>query len=206
MENQVLFREGTQLYSYVNIEDELTYGKGWSKGIELFVRKNTGNTTGWISYTLSKTDQQFEELNFGKQFPFRYDRRHNVAITANHALSDRWSLSGNFVFTTGAAYTLPLGRVYSAQGGDLYAGLFYDYERLNNYRMRSYHRLDLSATYKLKPKRVARSELVIGAYNMYSRRNPYYVFLDLDLNTKEPLGKEVALLPIVPSISYNVWF
>ena len=115
-------------------------------------------------------------------------------------------MSGNFVFTTGAAFTLPLGRVYSAQGGDLYAGLFYDYEKLNNYRMRAYHRLDLSATYRFSAGRFKRSELVFGAYNIYSRQNPYYVFLDLDLNSGEPVGKEVALLPIVPSVTYNVWF
>ncbi len=206
MQNQVLFREGTQLYSYIDIDSELTYGKGSSRGAEFFLKKNEGRLTGWISYTLSKTDQRFPELNNGKTFPFRYDRRHNVAVTGNYDLSARWKLSGNFVFTTGAAYTLPLGRVYSAQGGDLYAGLFYDYERLNNYRMRPYHRMDISATFSLRPKHVRKSQLVFSAYNIYSRTNAYYVFLDLDLKTHEPIGNEVSLLPVVPSISYNVWF
>jgi len=206
MKNQVLFREGTQLYSYLDIDNELTYGKGWSRGAELFLKKNQGRLTGWISYTLSKTEQKFPELNAGRKFPFRFDRRHNLSVTSQYDLSGRWKLSGNFVFNTGAAYTLPLGRVYSAQGGDLYAGLFYDYESLNNYRMRPYHRMDVSATYSLRPKRVRKSELVFSTYNIYSRTNPYYVFLDLDLNTAEPIGKEVSLIPIVPSVTYNVWF
>ena len=206
MDHQVLFREGTQLYSYIDIDNELTYGKGWSRGLELLVRRNSGRLTGWVSYTLSRTEQEFPELNAGIRFPFRYDRRHNLAATTGYDLNDRWTLSANFVFQTGAAYTLPLGRVYSAQAGDLYAGLFYDYESLNNYRMRSYHRMDVAATYSLRPKRVRRSELVFSAYNIYSRLNPYYVFLDLDLNTGEPLGKEVSLLPIIPAVTWNLWF
>ncbi|NNF03974.1 MAG: TonB-dependent receptor, partial [Rhodothermales bacterium] len=154
----------------------------------------------------SWTNQRFRELNFGETFPFRYDRRHNLTFAGRHELGDRWTMSGTFTYLSGARYTLPTGRLYSAQGGDLYAGLFYDYERLNNYTLRPTHRLDLSATYRLRPRRVRRSELVFGLYNAYSRLNPYYVYLDLDLNTGEPIGKEVALLPVIPSISYNVWF
>ena len=206
MRNQVLFKQGTQLLEYANIDNELTFGKGWSYGAEVFLKKNFGRSSGWLSYTLSWTKQQFPELNFGRTFPFRYDRRHNLAVAAVYDLTTRWKVSADFVFTSGTAYTLPTGRLYAAQGGDLYAGLFYDYERLNNYRMRPYHRLDVAATYQLKSRRFKESELVLGLYNVYSRLNPYYVFLDVDLNTGQPIGKQVSLLPILPSVSFNFRF
>ena len=206
MRNQVLFKQGTQLLEYASIDNELTFGKGWSYGAEFFLKRNFGRYSGWASYTLSWTRQQFAELNFGRTFPFRYDRRHNLAVAAAYDLTRRWRLSADFVFRSGSAFTLPTGRLYATQGGDLYAGLFYDYERLNNFRLRPYHRLDVAATYRIPTRRFEEAALVLGVYNLYSRLNPYYVFLDVDLNTGRPLGKQVSLLPILPSISFNFRF
>lgn len=206
MQNQVLFKQGTQLLEYASIDNELTFGKGWSYGGELFVRKNYGKVNGLLSYTLSWTNQKFAELNFGNTFPFRYDRRHNLTASSIYDLNDRWTLSGTFVFTSGSAFTLPTGRLFVAEGGNLYSGLFYDYERLNNYRLRPHHRLDVSATYHFKPERFKESKMVIGFYNVYNRLNPYYVFLDLDLNNNQPIGKQVSLFPIIPSVSYSFKF
>jgi hypothetical protein len=206
MDNQVLFKQGTQLFEYANIDTELTFGKGWSYGAEAFLKKSYGRLSGMSSYTLSWTNQKFQDLNFGNTFPFRYDRRHNLSTSGIFELNDRWTLSSTFVLTSGAAYTLPTGRFYSAQGGNLYGGVFYDYERLNNYRMRPYHRLDVTATYHFKPERFKESKLLLGFYNVYSRLNPYYVFLDIDLGTGEPLAKQVSLFPIMPSISYSFKF
>lgn len=206
MERQVLFREGTQLLAYEDIDDVLTFGRGWSYGAELFIRRQLGRLTGWLSYTLSWTRQKFDALNRGASFPFKYDRRHNLAVVGTYRLNRRWSLSSNFIFQTGPAYTLPVGRLFSNLGGDLYQGLFYDYDRFNNYRLGSYHRLDVAATFKTHPRWVKEGELVISVYNIYSRLNPYYVFLDLDTTSGEPVGKQVSLLPIVPSVSYNVRF
>ncbi|NND70848.1 MAG: TonB-dependent receptor [Rhodothermales bacterium] len=206
MRNQVLFKQGTQLLGYADIDQELTFGKGWSYGAELFARKSRGRVSGWLSYTLSWTNQKFAGLNFGRTFPFRYDRRHNLSTSGVYELNDRWTLSSTFVFTSGVAFTLPTGRVFSAEGGNLYSGLFYDYERLNNYRLRPYHRLDISATYHFKPERFKESKMVIGFYNIYNRLNPYYVFLDVDINNNQPIGKQVSLFPILPSISYSFKF
>ncbi len=203
MHNQVLFKQGTQLLEYANIDEELTRGKGWSYGAELMLQKHRGRMAGWASYTLSWTNQRFPELNRGETFPFRYDRRHNLALTSSFDVNDRWTLAANFIFTSGTAFTLPTGRLYAAQGGDLYAGLFYDYDRLNNYRMRAYHRLDVSATRSFNPKWFRESSMIISVYNLYSRLNPYYVFLELDLNTGSPVGKQVSLLPVMPSVSFN---
>lgn len=209
MSNQVLFKEGTQLTLTQNIEDVLTFGKGKSFGLELFVKKNIGRMTGWISYTLSKTDQTFTNLNLGKSFPFTYDRRHNFSITSTYDLTKKWTVSADFVYHTGNAFTMPTGLIPVSQDGSLYDGAYYDFTTRNNARLRSYHRLDLSASYKSKHKffgKYYEGELVIGAYNVYSRLNPYFVYLGIDPNTKQRKAYQVSLLPIIPSISYNFKF
>ena len=207
MENQVLFKQGTQLGIQSDIEQQLTFGKGTSKGAELFIRKNAGRLTGWISYTLSKTTQTFAELNYGKPFPFTYDRRHNLAIVGTYKLNERWSVSGDFVYRTGTAFTMPAGRIPVADG-TLYDGWYYDFTTRNNNRQRSYHRLDLSFSYKKQRIMFGRkydSEWVFGAYNIYSRKNPYFVYLTVN-SAQVPSAKQVSLLPIVPSVSYNFKF
>lgn len=209
MRNQVLFKAGTQLTLVQNIENALTFGNGKSYGLELFVKKSFGKMTGWISYTLSKTDQTFPGLNSGKTFPFTYDRRHNFSIVATFDLNEHWSLSADFVFHTGNAFTLPSGLVPVAQDGSLYDAAYYDYVGRNNARLRSYHRLDVSASYKKIRKffgKTYESELVFGAYNVYSRLNPYFVYLTVDPNTSQRKAVQVSLLPIIPTISYNIKF
>src|ERR1700738_5298003 len=104
-----------------------------------------GNLTGWISYTLSKTTQQFDSLNYGNPFPFAYDKRHNLSIAATYDLDKRWTFAANFVFTNGGAFTIPAGRVPVFVDGSLYDGNYYDFTNRNNYRYRPYHRLDVSA-------------------------------------------------------------
>ncbi|MCB0587842.1 MAG: TonB-dependent receptor [Phaeodactylibacter sp.] len=209
MRNQVLFREGNQLIESLDIDSLLTYGKGWSYGAELFLRKNRGKLTGWISYTLSWTNQRFEELNFGNTFPFRYDRRHNLSVVGTYELGKRWSLSATFVFSSGNVYTVPVGRVGVFYGGSLFEGNYFVYEERNNVRMNPYHRLDLSASHKREWKLLGKpltSEWVFSVYNTYSRLNPYFVFFEVEPATGEPKAKQVSLLPIIPSITYNFKF
>lgn len=209
MKHQVLFKEGTQLTLTQNIEEELVFGSGTSYGIELFIKKSIGKTTGWISYTLSKTEQTFPSLNNGLKFPFNYDRRHNFSINGTHDLNKKWTLSADFVFHTGNAFTLPTGLVSLQQDGSLYDGVYYEFTTRNNARLRSYHRLDISASYKKKRRmfnKYFESELVFGAYNVYSRLNPYFVYLTVDPNTRERKAIQVSLLPFIPSVSYNFKF
>ena len=209
MKNQVLFKPGTQLTLASDIENQLTFGQGTSYGIEFFAKKSTGRLTGWVSYTLSKTTQVFAELNRGNPFPFTYDRRHNLSVVATYDFNDRWSVSADFVFRTGSAYTLPTGRVPVSEDGTLYDGNYFDYTGRNNSRLDPYHRLDVSFSYKKMRKTFGRkyeSELSFGAYNIYSRQNPYFVYLTVDPITKKPQAFRVALLPIIPSISYNIKF
>jgi hypothetical protein len=209
MANQVLFKEGTQILAETDIEQQLSFGKGRSYGVELFVRKNTGRLTGWISYTLSKTTQKFDSLNYGREFPFTYDRRHVFNTVGSFQLSDHWNLAANFVFNTGSAFTLPSGRVPIFMGGTLYDQNYYDYTSRNNYRLRTYHRLDLSASYRKNRKifgRQYQSEWAFSLYNVYSRLNAYFVYLTTDMVNKTPQAKQVSLLPIVPGVSFNFTF
>jgi hypothetical protein len=209
MQNQVAFKEGSVLTETANIDDAVVFGKGWSYGAELFIRKNSGRLNGWLSYTLSWTNQKFPDLNRGEVFPFKYDRRHNLSLVGVYKLSERWSLSAEFVFNTGNAYTLPVGRANIFGGGTLYDGIYYDYTNRNNARLNPYHRLDFSASYKKDRTLFGKkyqSEWVFGAYNIYSRKNPYYVYLQVDPNTKQPKATQVSLLPIIPSISFNFKF
>ena len=209
MTNQVLFKEGTQLTLVKNIEDVLTFGKGASYGLELFVKKSIGTLTGWVSYTLSKTEQTFSELNLGQSFPFTYDRRHNFTVAATYDLSERWTVSADWVFHTGNAFTMPTGLVPVGKEGSLYDGVYYEFTTRNNARLRAYHRLDVSASYKKKRKFFGKtydSEWVFGAYNLYSRLNPYFVYLTTDASTRQRKAIQVSLLPIIPSIAYNFKF
>ncbi len=211
MQNQVAFKEGTQLLEQKYIDSSLVFGKGWSYGVEFFLKKNEGKLTGWISYTWSHTNQQFNALNLGKTFPFKYDRRHVLSVVGVYNLTKKWTLSADFVFSTGSAYTLPSGRINITTGGSLYDGVYYVYDQRNNYRLNAYHRLDIGATHRknktlFKGKLPFVSEWVFSIYNVYSHRNPYFVYLTIDPLTQIPQAKQVSLLPIIPSVTYNFKF
>ncbi|MDA0193712.1 MAG: TonB-dependent receptor [Bacteroidetes bacterium] len=209
MKKQVLFPEGNQLIENLDVDTALVYGKGWSNGLEFFLKKNAGRLTGWISYTLSKTEQKFNDLNFGKKFPFQYDRRHLFSAVAVYEVNDRWTLSSVFRYSTGQVKTLPVGRLNVNYGGSLYEGNYYIYGGRNNNRLNSYHRLDFSAIYKRRRRIFGKyydAELVIGVYNVYNRKNPYFVYFKIDPVTDIAKARQVSLLPIIPSISYNVKF
>ncbi|MDQ2719871.1 MAG: TonB-dependent receptor [Bacteroidota bacterium] len=209
MNNQVLFKEGAQSLPGNDIDTKLTFGKGNSYGTELFIKKNVGRFTGWLSYTLSWTNQTFDSLNYGKQFPFTYDKRHSLSIVGTYELNKHWTFSGALVLSSGGAFTLPTGRATVYGDGSLYDGTYYDYAARNNYRYRTYHRLDLSAIYHRPAKIFGKkyeSELAISVYNIYNRHNPYFIYLNKDAITKQISAREVSLLPIIPAISYNFKF
>jgi hypothetical protein len=210
MNNQVLFKQGTQISTGTNLDEVLTFGKGKSYGIEFFAKKSFGRLTGWASYTLSKTTQQFPELNFGNPFPASFDRRHNLALVGTYELTKSWTLSADFVLTSGRPYTLPAGKVIVYGDGSLYDNYYYDYTSRNNSRLGTYNRLDVSVSNrkskKLFHKYPYEREWTFGFYNIYSRANPYFVYLTIDAATKKPQAKQVALLPIIPSVTYSIKF
>jgi CarboxypepD_reg-like domain/TonB-dependent Receptor Plug Domain len=209
MKNQALFAEGNQLTLKTDLDNTLVYGRGESYGAEFLIKKNTGRLTGWLGYTWSKTTQTFADLNYGNSFPFKYDRRHNLSVTGSYDLSKKWNLSAVFVFSSGAPFTLPTGRVVSVGAGTIFEGNYFVYQSRNNQCLAPYHRLDLSASYKYKVKFFkipGEVEWVFGAYNVYSRQNPYFVYFTVDPIQDKPLAKQVSLLPIIPSFSFNFKF
>jgi hypothetical protein len=202
MQNQIEYEEG-YTPGLSDPERDFVFGKGWSYGSELFINKVRGRLTGWIGYTLSWTWRQFAELNGGEKFPAKYDRRHDMSVVATYELSPKWKVGGVFVYGTGNATSLP-ERFYIVNGV-----LTQEFSKVNQYRLESYHRIDLSATYTPTPKknRKVKSYWVFGIYNVYSRLNPYFIYFDQSGNpydgTLEVEARQVSLFPILPSITWN---
>jgi TonB dependent receptor/TonB-dependent Receptor Plug Domain len=211
--NQLEFRPGAQLLLNQNLEGEMIFGSGVAYGVELFVQKKTGRLTGWLGYTLSRTERTFAELNQGKAFPYRYDRTHDLSLVANYTLSKKWEFSGVFVYGTGNALTLPTGRFgYSigynpATQQPLFTNVN-QYTAINDYRMPAYHRLDVSFTYTKRPdsKKKYKSSWNFSIYNLYNRYNPFFIYLDADTDTQTVKGKQVFLFPIIPGVTWNFKF
>ena len=205
MRNQIEYKEG-YTPSLKDPEEEFVFGKGWSYGAELFVNKLRGRFTGWIGYTLSWTWRKFNQLNEGEKYPAKYDRRHDISFVANYEVSKKWKLGAVFVYGTGNAMTLP-ERFYFINGV-----LTQEYSKLNQYRMKDYHRLDFSATYTPVPKkqRKVKGYWVFSLYNLYSRLNPYFIYFDQEgsvaNNDLKIEAKQVSLFPILPAVTWNFKF
>ncbi len=221
MKNLIEYEDGFEPSDNVNdnVDNHLVFGTGNSYGAEFFFKKRLGKLTGWLGYTWSKTTRQFDEINEGRRFPAKYDRRHDLSIVGSYELNDRWTFGAAFVYATGNAITL-------AQGFYLYEGnLNYEYGDRNSLRMIPYHRADISATlYGKKTKQVMdpdsgemkeqkkkfQSNWAFSVYNLYNRANPYFLYIDTegDFNqgTLNVSGKQVSLFPILPSVTWNFNF
>lgn len=202
MQNQIDYRDGADIFANSDaIESQLLFGIGRAYGIEMLLKKKAGKFTGWVSYTLSKTEKKINGINNNRWYNARQDRTHEVAIVGSYQLSQKWTLSANWVFYTGDAVTFPAGK-YRIDDQTV----FYYTER-NGYRMPAYHRLDLGATCQLKKKKRWSSELSFSLYNAYGRENAYAInFRD---NPDDPSRTEAvryALFKYIPSISYNFKF
>jgi hypothetical protein len=206
MQNQIEYQEGYTPNTLEDTENFFTFGRGWSYGTELFINKTKGRLTGWIGYTLSWTWRKFPALNFGEKYPAKYDRRNDMSVVAIYDLSKRWKLSGTFVFGSGNATTLPQ-RFYTMNGV-----LTQEYSRINEYRLPSYHRMDVAGIYTSKKNehRKIKTEWVFSIYNIYSRKNPYFIYFDQTGNpfdgTLKVQGKQVSIFPIIPSVTWNFKF
>lgn len=208
MDNLIAYKEGASYLSLDNSwEDRITIGQGRSRGIELFVGKKKGKLTGWVGYTLSKTTRQFDELNEGKEFPYRYDRRHDVSIASVYQIKKGVEISGAWVYGTGNAITLPIGRYLgtSPNAGGFSGSEVQIYDGRNGFRTRAYHRLDLSISWtKDKGKKGTRT-WSLGAYNTYSRANPFFVNVSYDRRGNKKFI-QYSLFPFIPSVRYSFKF
>lgn len=207
MSNLIEYKDGASFFGGdSNWENKLERGDGLAYGAEFFVQKKNGPLNGWVGYTLSWTNRTFENLNFGETFPYRYDRRHDVSIALSYDFADKADIGLVWVYGTGNAVSLPIAKYPSANEDPFfYYNTPVDYfENRNGYRMPAYHRLDLSLNI-YKKKKWGEAVWNVSIYNTYNRQNPFFLFIGNN-NFGEPNLRQVALFPIMPSISYAFKF
>lgn len=201
MQNQIEYRSGTDLREKDNAEADLLYGDGRAYGIELFLKKKYGKFNGWVGYTYSRTERQFDNLNGGKWFYAKQDRTHDLSVVSIYKPTDRWTFSAIFVYNTGNAVTYPSGK-YQVNGKTV----FY-YSDKNTYRTPAYHHLDVSAILEGKKGRRFQSSWSFGIYNLYNRQNAFAINFKDDPNdlTKTQIVR-TTLFGIIPSVTWNFKF
>lgn len=201
MKNQIDYRDGVDINTVPDIESELLYGKGRAYGLEILLKKKTGKLTGWVGYTLSKTQRQINGINNGQWYNAKQDRTHDLSIVGVYELTKRWTLSGTFVYTTGNAVTFPTGK-YILNGMTIY-----QYGNRNADRMPATHRLDISATYERQSKKRLQGSWSFGLYNAYGRQNPFSMtFRENKDNPQKIDAVQTSLFRWIPSITYNFKF
>ena len=222
MTGLIEYKEGASFFNVMtDWFDKIESGKGKSSGIEVFLQKTSGKTTGWIGYTLSKSTRQFEHISQGQEYPYKYDQRHDISIVINHRFNERVDIGATWVFGSGTALSmagnkyLPLSEIERMLFPDAY--YYYNeysyyvenHEIRNSSRMPAYHRLDLGVNFN-KKKKWGERIFSFGAYNVYSRQNAFYLFIDddWDYNTGErtKVLKQISLFPIIPYLRYSFSF
>jgi hypothetical protein len=206
LQNQIDYIDGANLLLNEFLEADLLNGDGRAYGAEFQVKKNSGRLTGWVSYTLARTERQVEGINKGMWYPTRFDKLHNLNITAAFQIRNRLSFSANFVFNSGTPGTFPTNRIET--NGWLIP--HNSEERRNNYRIPDYHRLDLSVTLEQRPKENKKREgnWVFSLYNVYNRQNPFAVFFQPNKeNTQKTEAINYSIIgSVVPGVTYNFKF
>ncbi len=213
MNNLMEYRDGASFWgSSVGWEDKVCLGEGWSYGIEFLVQRNIGKFTGWVGYTWSHSDRIFnregQEINGGKRFPAKYDRRHDISIVLMYKFSNRIDASLTWVYSTGNMATLGL-QEYEGENGEAVSYI----EARNNYRMPAYHRMDASVNFHKKLKHGDRT-INVSVYNLYNHKNPFLLYKrDGRVSTNSATGQiypssliQLSVFPIIPSISYTFRF
>lgn len=213
MKNVIAFREGASLFQFDDWQSRVEQGDGTAYGLELFVQKKKGRFNGWVGYTLSWAWREFDNINLGRRYPYKFDRRHDFEVVGSYKFNDRVSLSATWVYSTGNAVTLGTSR-YQAPGPYTNDGYYYSYETThtaerNNFRYQSYHRLDVGVDFTKQKKRHQRT-WSFGAYNAYNRKNPFFLLLDKDYDNQtgkqESVLKQVSLFPVIPYVAYSFKF
>lgn len=217
LHQQVDFRDGAQIFVNPNLDEEFVFGKGWGYGDEIYFEKKRGEgnslfdrLTGWVGYTLSWSYRQFPDINYGNKFFPRYDRRHDVSVVLIQELSKRWNVTATWVYGTGQAISLPTAWYLQSSptpGAD--PSIVPIYSERGGFRMPPNHRADLGVVYTMFPK-WGESDITLSVYNLYNRRNPFFIYFDIENNElgipTKVTPKQVALFPIIPSITWNFKF
>lgn len=201
LQNQIDYRNGADIFTNKPIETQLLFGKGRAYGLELLLKKKTGRLTGWLGYTISRTERKIDGINNNEWYKARQDKTHDISLVTIYQLSKKWTVSANWVYATGNAVTFPNGK-YTMLGQS-----YYYFSERNADRMPAYHRLDLGATHQLKQTKKFSSELSFSLYNAYGRKNPFRIaFKDSETDPNQTEAIRTTLFRFVPSISYNFKF
>jgi hypothetical protein len=201
MQNQIDYKPGTNIILNPTVESELLFGNGWSYGAEFLIRKRKGSFTGWIGYTLARTERQFDDVDDGNVYPSRYDRTHDISVVASYAISERLTVAATWVYNTGNAVTFPSGK-YEFEGETINF-----YTERNGYRMPAYHRGDLSLTLDGKKREKFNSSWNLSIYNIYNRMNAYSIsFRDSETVPGTTEAVQLSLFGIIPAITWNFKF
>ena len=209
IKNRVDYIDGANLIANEAIERVVLNGQARAYGLEVLFRKNTGRFKGWLSYTLSRTEQKVEGrtaietgINNGDWYKTGFDKLHNLAIVANYKWTEKWRFSANLIFQTGQPVTFPDGQ-YEYEGITVP-----NFSSRNKNNLPSYHRLDVSAT--LTPnknkKRKWQAEWVFGIYNLYNRQNAASITFRQNDETASNEAIRLSIFGIVPSATYNIKF
>lgn len=203
MSNAIDFEDHATLLLNPLLEGELRFGEARAYGAEFLVKKTKGKLNGWIGYTLSRTQRKINEINEGEWYFAKYDKTHDLSVVLSYDFNKSWSISTNFVYSTGAAVTMPIGKME-------YMGMTVPiYSERNGKRMPDYHRLDFAVCWKPKKsfEKKWKSEWVLSCYNIYNRANPYSINFVTDENDPTQTRAEMLyLFGVVPSITYNFRF
>ncbi len=203
-------------------EEKVVTGSGKAYGFEIMLQKIKGKLTGWIGYTLSKSTRKFDGISFGREFPYTYDRRHDLSVVLNYRLNEKIDINGTWVLASGNHITLPDQKYLSFQGLDVMwllrtgyftreemtndIGIVNHYDIRNNYTMPTYHRLDIGVNFK-KAKKWGERIFSFGAYNAYNRLNAFYVYYTyIDTPAQEQVLYKVTLFPFIPYLRYSISF
>jgi len=201
MINTIDYEDGAEIILNKHVESQILTGKGRSYGLEFYFKKNHGSLTGWISYTLSRSEVRIEGINNYSWYPVKYDKTNDLSFVAIYKITRRLTMAGVWTYATGNAVTFPSGK-YIIDNNPVPL-----YTERNGYRMPAYHRLDLSLTLDGKNRKKYKSAWEFSVYNVYNRYNAYIISFR---ESKTILGSteavKLSLFGIVPSISYNFRF
>ncbi|MDQ3142908.1 MAG: TonB-dependent receptor [Bacteroidota bacterium] len=206
LKDQLDYRESYVESFSSDIENEFVSGTGRAYGIEFFVRKSKGKFTGWVGYTLSKTERWFDEIEKGRIFPTTYDRPHDLVLVGSYGLSPSWDVSANFIYATGRAFT-PIQSLFLINNRPNV-----EYGPRNSDRLEDYHRMDISFTYAnaKKKNKAFQSSWAFSVYNVYNRKNPFFTYTDFETDilsgTASAKAVKVSLFTIIPSVTWNFYW
>ncbi len=234
MDNLIEYKEGASfLVNSKSWEDKVDVGSGTSYGLEFYVQKKKGRLTGWLGYTLAWSNRTFKNINFGEEFPYKYDRRHDISIVGNYKLNEKWALNATWILYTGNAVTFPTFAHVNPnfQAGQNYSWFTFPNENQvgfdislenpgfnknsstrNNLRLPTYHRLDLTAEWNWITKKDWKAELIFGLTNAYNKFNPVAFQSSVDVIENETGNEFItkytqsSLFPIMPTVSYHLTF